>query len=302
MNYLAALGVPLIWAFTIISARVVVGTVDPLWGNAFRFLTMGLVGLACIALAARPQGASKWQRTWRDYLLPALAAFLLYCCLLATTIAVARTTVAKTVFYATLYAFFIPMIKAGFMRVRYRASLLPLLALAMLGSGFMANFSLDHFNDGDAFAVGGAVFYALYVILIERITHDWDSAQLVNVQSVVMGVISLAAALCWGGPLAWPGNLNFNAQGVIFAAAFAAWVGLTYAAYWLQARVQRNVSAHVLGLLMTLDAPLGCVLGYIFFAEAVPPSTMIGGALVTCAALLAPWLAREKVPLATKTR
>lgn len=294
MKYLVALGVPLIWALTIISARVVVGTVAPLWGNAFRFLAMGLVGLAGMALMARQSGQSRQHRAPRNYLWPALAAFLLYCCLLATTVAVARTTVAKTVFYATFYAFFIPLIKAGLMRVRYRASLLVLLALAMLGAGFMANFSLDHFNDGDAFAVGGAVFYALYVILIERITHDWNSAQLVNVQSVVMGVISMLAALCWGGPLAWPAHVSLDAHLFLFAAAFTAWVSLTYAAYWLQARVQRNVSAHVLGLLMTMDAPLGCILGYVFFAEAVPANTMIGGALVTCAALLAPWLAREK--------
>lgn len=287
MNTLLALLVPLLWALTILVARLAVREVEPLWANALRFASMGLLALL------HPGVRQRLQRG-RGALLPAAAAgALLYLSILLTTVAVDRTTIASTVFYATFYAFFIPLIKVVFFRTRYQASLLVVLGLALAGAAGMADLSIARFGPGEAAAVAGAVFYALYVLLIERITHDYSGSELIGLQGVAMALFSLPAAFAFAAPL----RLAAIPRPGVLGVAIFGWVLLTVLAYGLQAQVQRRVPAHVLGLLFTLDAPLGALLGWLLFAEAVPLHTAIGGGLVTLAAALAPWLAREKTRL-----
>lgn len=284
MSYLLALLIPLIWALTIITAKWVLRDVPLLWASAIRFGILALLSLGYLF-------SRRALRPLRSYAGPALGGTLLYLCLLLTMLAVDRTTVAKTVFYATLYAFFIPLIKGVFLRARYQRSLLLVLGIALLGVGLLSNFSFQSLNTGDLCAALGSLCYALYVLAMERTTQHWATAELVSVQALTMGGLSGVTAALLAAPFHWP-PLS-PSRSVVLIATFAFWSFLTIAAYVLQAQVQRRIAAHVLGLLVMLDAPFACVLGYLLFAEAVPVTTMLGGALLMLAAGLAPWIGKE---------
>jgi drug/metabolite transporter (DMT)-like permease len=288
MNYLLALSIPLTWALSIIASRFVVTVIDPLWANAFLFLIMGAIG--SVQLVSSKDG----RIPWRASKLPALAAAMLYCCLLMSSMAVLRTTIAKTVFYSTLYVIFIPLINALFLGKRYRPSFLLVLGLALLGAAFMADFSLAQYNSGDALATASAVFYALYVIVIENIARDkvaqLDTSKLVSLQSIFIAFIAVIAVSLWGNKISLDSKINNMNALSLPVAAFCSLVALRYLAYWIQARVQTVIHSHILGVLVIMDAPIGSGLAFFIFHEPVPLHTAIGGATVTCAALLAPWL------------
>jgi drug/metabolite transporter (DMT)-like permease len=150
------------------------------------------------------------------------------------------------------------------------------LALALIGSAFIVgNDALRHanFGSGDAMAMIASVFFASYLITIERVRSDVDTLTLTTVAVAASAATLLVLCLLLGVPLwgytthAW---LELIGLGIV--SQVGGYLAITYALGHLPATI---TSVGLLG-----QAPLTALLAIPLLGEPLIASQIIGGVLV----------------------
>ena len=178
-----------IWGFAFVAQRAGMAHVGPFTFNAARFGLGALVLLPFIGAAARSQFRST--EAWRG---GALAGAVLFAGASLQQWGIVTTTAGKAGFITGLYVIIVPLLGLLEGRRTGRGTWLGA-ALAVAGLYLLSVKEGFQVGRGDLLVLGGAVLWAMHVLIIARLTRRHEPRLIAFQQFAVCGLLSLLAAL-----------------------------------------------------------------------------------------------------------
>jgi drug/metabolite transporter (DMT)-like permease len=234
------------------------------------------LALATAVLAAVLAPRVRWRELPRRALAEALAAGACFGADLALwNTALVETSVATATFLVNTT----PVFVGGFAVLALRERLAPRLvaggALALVGAALLLGDDLDARASlaGDGLALGAALFYAAYLIWIQRARRRLDTTAAVAISGFASTLVLGAAALWRGDPFT---GFPPHSWAVFAAAAVVSQLAGVVGIVWALAHLSATFAAIAL-----LAQPVGtALLGWWWLGEALSPLQLAGGGLV----------------------
>jgi len=270
---LALLLVALIWGSAFVAQRAIAGEIGVLFFNGARFL----IGALVVAPLVRNH---RGRLATSEKLGALLAGILLFGGAAFQQFGLRYTTAGNAGFVTGLYVVIIPLLLAiGLRRLPrpaiWAASLLAAAGLFLLSTGGRLALAL-----GDSLEFAGAVFFAVHVILIGFLVKRIQAFQLVAIQYLVCGLLSLVSGLLleantWTGlaPAWWS---------IVYTGVFSVGLG-----YTLQAIGQRVAPPADAAIILSMEAVFAALFGWLLLGEMLSAIQLLGGGLMLVAMLLA---------------
>lgn len=271
---LALLGATSVWATSFVLVQRALAVIPVLHLLAYRFT------LATLLLLPLARGARWTPQLRRDGAAIGLSLFLGF---LLQTSSLLWTTPARAAFLTGLSVVLVPILGLALGRPLRAGPALGSLVAAVglyvlyLPSGGGA--SAAGFGKGDLLAIGCAVAFAVFVLLVERGARRNPVAPLAVVEFGLVALLSLPG-------LAWPLPKAAELRGFPLVAVLVLSVLATAAAFVAQLYGQRHLSAIEAGVIFTLEPVLAAALSVALGAEPASRWLAIGGALVVAAMLV----------------
>ena len=270
---LALLLVALIWGSAFVAQRAIAGEIGVLFFNGARFL----IGALVVAPLVRNH---RGRLATSEKLGALLAGILLFGGAAFQQFGLRYTTAGNAGFVTGLYVVIIPLLLAIGLRrwprpAIWAASLLAAAGLFLLSTGGRLALAL-----GDSLEFAGAVFFAVHVILIGFLVKRIQAFQLVAIQYLVCGLLSLVSGLLleantWTGlaPAWWS---------IVYTGVFSVGLG-----YTLQAIGQRVAPPADAAIILSMEAVFAALFGWLLLGEMLSAIQLLGGGLMLVAMLLA---------------
>jgi drug/metabolite transporter (DMT)-like permease len=270
---LALLLVAVIWGSAFVAQRAIAGEIGVLFFNGARFL----IGALVVAPLARNHRS---RLTASEILGALLAGLLLFGGAAFQQLGLRYTTAGNAGFVTGLYVVIIPLLLAIGLRrwprpAIWAASLLAAAGLFLLSTSGRLALAL-----GDSLEFAGAVFFAVHVILIGLLVKRIQAFQLVAIQYLVCGLLSLVSGLLleantWTGltPAWWS---------IVYTGIFSVGLG-----YTLQALGQRVAPPADAAIILSMEAVFAALFGWLLLGEMLSVIQLLGGGLMLVAMLLA---------------
>jgi drug/metabolite transporter (DMT)-like permease len=275
---LALLGATSVWATSFVIVQRALAVVPLFHLLAYRFT------LATLLLLPLARGATWTPQLRRD---GAAIGLSLFAGFVLQTSALLWTTPARTAFLTGLSVVLVPIFGLALGRpLRAGPALGSLLAGAGLYVLYLPNTGpagagarAAGFGKGDALALGCAVAFAVFVLLVERGARRNPVAPLALVEFGLVALLSLPS-------LAYPPPAAAEFRGFALFAILVLSILATTAAFVAQLYGQRHLSAIEAGVIFTLEPVLAATLSVALRID--PPSRWlaVGGALVVAAMLV----------------
>jgi drug/metabolite transporter (DMT)-like permease len=267
------LAVAAVWGSAFSAQRVAAGHIGTFMYNGLRFL----LAAGILALVLRRKLRSVTRAEWRGGL---LIGIILAGASALQQAGVAFTTAGKAGFITGLYVVLVPLFLALLWRqwpprLAWAASLVAAAGLFMLS--VQGRWALQL---GDALELGGAVLWAMHVILVGRLVRQANPLRLSWVQCLVSG----AANLLLGAIVE---TNTMRALSSVWWAVFyggAVSVGLGYT---LQAYAQRHAPATDAALILSLESVFAALFGWLLLSETLTIVQLGGCALMLGGMVLA---------------
>ena len=217
------------------------------------------------------QSLSKWknERLW-------MAGGICGCALFAAAslqqIGLVYTDPGKAGFLTAMYIVLVPMLGI-FVHRRPGLNAVISVVLALVGLYLLSFMGVTTINVGDLFLIGGALGFAVQILLIDRFAQDLDGLRLNCVQALVVAVLSVPFMLlteelemgnilaCWL-PLGFAGILSMGV------------------AYSLQIVGQKNLEPTTASLIMSLESVFAALGGWLVLHNTMTPRELCGCGLV----------------------
>lgn len=270
-----------IWGSTFVAQQLGMDGVGPFSYTGARML----LGVALIAplwswrgghFASLPVQPS--QGLWGAGLLLGL---VLFCAINLQQVGLLGTSVSNAGFITGLYVVLVPvLLRLGGTHITRQAWIA--VALATAGLYFLSVKPDAGIAAGDWLQLGGALLWAVHVLLVGRLTRRHDPLRLSVLQYLVAGLLSLAVAL---------GQESITLDGLQQAAGAIAWGGVLSigVAYTLQAIVQRDALASHAAVIYSSEGLFSALGGWLVLNEQIGLRGWSGAALLLAAMLLAQW-------------
>lgn len=248
--------------------------------NALRFFLTGL--LAFIILIIRKKLTTNWKT-----LKPALlAAMVLITMLVLQTWGLEYTTVAKSGFLTTLYAFFTPLLTIIFYKNKLKIGYWILMSLAFVGIFMLGEMEFSNFNFGDFLTVLCSLCAAIHILLVEYYAPEIESSIDFNMyQCVFLGLICL-------GFLPFIGIDFFSRVPMMEAKEWGSYFYLSVfsslIAFSTQAWAQKKIPSHIVSMLYLLESPFAALAGFLLVGETMSMIGIIGCAVILLSVSLVP--------------
>lgn len=270
-----------IWGSTFVAQQLGMDGVGPFTYTGARML----LGVALIAPLWRWRGGpfaslpvQPSQGLWGAGLLLGL---VLFCAINLQQVGLLGTSVSNAGFITGLYVVLVPvLLRLGGTHITRQAWIA--VALATAGLYFLSVKPGAGIAAGDWLQLGGALLWAVHVLLVGRLTRRHDPLRLSVLQYLVAGLLSLAVALT---------QESITLTGLEQAAGAIAWGGLLSigVAYTLQAIVQRDALASHAAVIYSSEGLFSALGGWLVLNEQIGLRGWSGAALLLAAMLLAQW-------------
>lgn len=270
-----------IWGFAFVSQRMGLATMGMHTFNATRFLLAAFVLLLFILFTdikdkkkAIVTGYTKNNKKQRRNLITAgtICGVILA---IANTLQMAGlqfTTIGKAGFITILYIIIVPL-TGIFFKKHINLSVWVSVMLALGGSYLLFIQEGFSINKGDLLILGCAFLFAAHIMVIDHYTKITDSVRMAFIQFFVCGVISMIAMFIFEQP--------------DIKVILSAWLPIAYAgvlssgvAYTFQFIAQKNLSAPVASLIMSMESVFAVLAGWIIFQESLSVKEILGCVLI----------------------
>jgi drug/metabolite transporter (DMT)-like permease len=272
-----------IWGSGFVAQRLGMEHIGPYAFTGIRFAIGTLVLLPVIAW----RNKGKNQRRNRDELnaartlrTGALLGSVLFGGAALQQIGLVYTMPGKAGFITGLYVVFTPLLGL-LLRQRSPRTIWAAVALAAAGLYLLSMTSSLMLQIGDAYVLGGAVVWALQVVLVGHYAPRFDPIRLAAAQFATTALLGVAAALLFERDTTWTGVVN---AGGAFLYSGVLSVGV---AFTLQVVAQRHSPPAHAAILMSLEAVFAAIFGVLLMNEVFTPRQLLGCALMLAAMLLA---------------
>lgn len=209
------------------------------------------------------------------------------------------TKVANVAFITGFYVILVPVIG---LLLAHRYPLITWLGgvLALLGLGLLSDFD-GEFNwqdtglQGDLFALLGAFFWALHLLVITYYVARYNQFVLAFYQFLFCAFFSTILSVVFESQLMPTGDMGYVwalVNGVIV-------VGI---AYTLQVVALKNAKPFVAAIILSLESVFGACIGYWLFEEVLGFYGIIGAALMLVGCIMSQWPEKHKPPISEKDK
>lgn len=191
------------------------------------------------------------------------------------------TSVSNAGFITGLYVVIVPvLLRMGGQHVTRQAWIA--VALATAGLYYLSVKPDAGIAAGDWLQLGGALLWAVHVLLVGRLARRHDPLRLSVLQYLVAGILSLAVALA---------QETITLEGLRQAAGAIAWGGVLSigVAYTLQAIAQRHAVASHAAVIYSSEGLFSALCGWLVLGEQIGLRGWLGALLLLAAMLLAQW-------------
>lgn len=271
-----------IWGSAFIAQSVGMDLIGPFTFQAIRCM-LAVVFLFLITLIfdwkiGIQQSLSKW-KSKRLWMAGGICGCALFVAASLQQIGLVYTDPGKAGFLTAMYIVLVPMLGI-FVHRRPGLNAVISVVLALVGLYLLSFMGVTSINVGDLFLIGGALGFAVQILLIDRFAQDLDGLRLNCVQALVVAVLSVPFMLlteeldmgnilaCWL-PLGFAGILSMGV------------------AYSLQIVGQKNLEPTTASLIMSLESVFAALSGWIILGEILSLKEFAGCCLVFAAIILA---------------
>jgi drug/metabolite transporter (DMT)-like permease len=263
-------GITLVWGTTFPLVKITTGFMTPAELIAARFLVATLPFL--------PWLRGGWP-LWRDGL---VLGVLLFAAFITQVVGLTTISSNRAAFITGLNVILVPIFAGLLLRRFVPASTYLAALMAFMGIGVMSlRGGLGGLGPGDAWVLMCAVTYALYVLVLERVTHRHAPMNLTAVQLFTVA----ALGLIWTAPeLVRKGVPNLGPNGwwaVIYLGLMA-----TALTTLVQAVAQRWVAAFETAVIYALEPVFAAVFSWWWLSERFGLREWFGAGLIVVAMLV----------------
>ena len=264
-----------IWGSAFIAQSVGMDLIGPFTFQAIRCM-LAVVFLFLITLIfdwkiGIQQSLSKW-KSKRLWMAGGICGCALFVAASLQQIGLVYTDPGKAGFLTAMYIVLVPMLGI-FVHRRPGLNAVISVVLALVGLYLLSFMGVTSINVGDLFLIGGALGFAVQILLIDRFAQDLDGLRLNCVQALVVAVLSVPFMLlteeldmgnilaCWL-PLGFAGILSMGV------------------AYSLQIVGQKNLEPTTASLIMSLESVFAALGGWLILHNTMTPRELCGCGLV----------------------
>ena len=290
MADLALVAVTFIWGSTFVLVKDIVETVPPMLLLSVRFgigaLALGLL----VTVMRRWRGLSMREVGWGS--LTGLALGLGY---VLQTIGLQYTTASRAGFITGLLVVLAPVM--GIVVLRQVPGRWAFAGVVLATAGLLLLAVVDTggatggLNEGDLIVLGCAFAFAMQVVLVAKVSREYDPLRFTMLQVLVTGVLSAAGAVLFEAPVA--GLSSEVWAGAAFLGIMATAVGIG-----VQVAVQKYTTVVHASLIFTLEPVFAAIFGYWLQGDRLGPAGLVGAGLIVVgmlAAELGPYIRRKSV-------
>ena len=264
-----------IWGSAFIAQSVGMDLIGPFTFQAIRCM-LAVIFLFLITLIfdwkiGIQQSLSKWKNK-RLWMAGGICGCALFVAASLQQIGLVYTDPGKAGFLTAMYIVLVPMLGI-FVHRRPGLNAVISVVLALVGLYLLSFMGVTSINVGDLFLIGGALGFAVQILLIDRFAQDLDGLRLNCVQALVVAVLSVPFMLlteeldmgnilaCWL-PLGFAGLLSMGV------------------AYSLQIVGQKNLEPTTASLIMSLESVFAALGGWLILHNTMTPRELCGCGLV----------------------
>lgn len=282
---LTLLSVSILWGSAFVAQRVAGQLGGVYYFNGVRYFLAALVVLPFALWARRidnpPHDVPRTKFKWM-----LVAGSLLFIASALQQAGMLYTTAGNAGFITSLYVVLIPIVLFLMWGEKQHWTYLVAIGLAGLGAfllsteGRLAVSFTEGFEvrAGDALELGGALFWAIHVIVLGKFAAKFEAVSFSVGQLAVCGFLNLLT-----GVLVEDG-ITFNAP-IVFAIAYTAFLSLGLS-YTLQIWAQKHTPPAEAALILSLESVFAVLAGWLILDERLGTIRIFGCALIFVAVML----------------
>lgn len=276
---------------TQLKADIMMLIVTMIWGSSYLFMKMGLdsfQGFNLIALrfgiAFILAGAVFYKRLIHIDVKTIFYGFLLgsilFLIMSVVTIGLKFTSISNAGFLFSLSVVFVPLLLAILFRKKPEIKVVFGVVASITGIALLTLNNELTINSGDFLIILGAVFYAIFIILTDKLTK--------NVDSITLGILQLGFAGAWGLLF----SLFFEKPHLpntteSWVAILALSILCSAIGFIGQAYAQKYTTPTHTGLIFSLEPVFASLFAFIFVNETLPAKGYLGAILILVGVLTA---------------
>lgn len=272
----------MIWGMGFIGVKWTLMVHTPMESNFVRFLISTIFVLPIVMIKG------EFRRTKSELIAAAICSVFLFGLLFLQTWGMQYTTVAKSGFLTTLYAFFTPLLSMFIFKKRFKFGYWVLTLIGLLGICLLCNLNFDEFNFGDLLTVLCALSAAIHIICVDKFAHRFKSALIFNCfQIFFVTIISSIFFFFRSSTINWSVLWDFHhlpVYGYIEISILSSIIAFSF-----QASAQRGLPSHVVSMLFLLESPFAAIFGFLFLHETLNATNIIGCILIILSVVLVPF-------------
>ncbi|MBK9292773.1 MAG: DMT family transporter [Bacteroidetes bacterium] len=268
-----------IWGMAFVAQRKGMEFHGPLTFNGLRFLLGALTLLPFVVLRKQNANTVSWWRNPVLLLHALMASVALFLGSAFQQVGIVYTTAGKAGFITSFYIVLVPfygLLKGNTPGLRYWVGT----AVVLAGLFLLTKEPELNLRMGDMLVLISAVFWAMHIIILGKISAFHNPITLAFWQFTFAGLFSLVPGLLLE-PFAtdqllqswWP---------LIYAGVFSAGIGFT-----LQVAAQQHVKPEYTGLILSLEALFAVLGGFLILNEKMDSAALAGCALMLAGLFLA---------------
>lgn len=265
-------------------AEFLMVTVSFAWGSSYLLMKIGLDGIRPFNLIALRFGIAFicmlaiFLPRFRELTVSVLGkgilmGVLLFCLFTGLVFGVNNTTASTAGFLASTTVIIVPIIESVLKRRLPDKSVAISILLALIGLYLLtmkSGFSLDI---GSIYCLLAALFYAIYIVTLDRVSKKTDTFLISIIQLCVVALLGTVFMLCFEMPALPQTPIQWGAM---------LGLGIICSAYGfvVQPIAQRYTSSEKIGLIFSLEPVFSAILSFIFLHEMLDIKGYIGAVLI----------------------
>ena len=270
---LIMLAVSIVWGSGFVAQRYIAASVLSIfWINGLRCLFAILVLLPFARFRISLKGT--------HWLIAGITGLVLTAASSLQQLGISSTTASSAGFITGLYVVLVPLLLSIFWRQPSHWMTWLAAALAVIGLGLLSFTGPLKVNFGDLLVLGGAVMWALHVIMIGIGVKKMDLLQFSLGQFIVCAVLNLIIAVT-----TIPQHISLVPQNLGYIAYLG--IACTGLGFTLQGLGQKNAPAADAAIILSMEAVFAAFFGVLLLREELSVWQWIGCGIILLAMLLA---------------
>ncbi len=269
----------IIWGITFVFQKLAVDDLGAFSFNAIRF-ALGTLVIFPFALIGKVREKKKEKTDKKNYLYGILLGIVFCIASNLQQFAFSYTSTGKIAFITALYMFFVPIL--GYIFIKKKVSKLTWLCVILGFAGmYLLCINKDDklsFGKGETLALACAVFFAVQILMIERLSAKINGVKLSLIEMTTGALISAVLMLVFEKPTIQ--SITAAIPSLLYAGIMSC--GL---AYTLQIVGQKYTESTIASIIMCTEAVFATIAATVFLKE-IPTVHEIAGSLIMFAAII----------------